>query len=261
MVTASVTERARQAARASGFLGLTALMLPPFLARMAATSEADRDAVRDAWVGRWARGLLRLFAIEVVIDGVVPAPTQGHGRGRVVVSNHRSAIDIGVVLSTFGGTMVSRADLATWPVLGAAARAVGTVFVDRASAKSGAATIRSMQKLLEEGQTINLFPEGTTFEGDEVRPFHGGAFVSAVRAEAEILPVGIAYPSASGAAFIDETFPSHLARMAKSGATRMVVSVGTPFVARKSDRATDLTKRAHAEVQALVHRARERCGP
>jgi len=260
MVTASVTERARQAARASGFLGLTALMLPPFLARMAATSEADRDAVRDAWVGRWARGLLRLFAIEVVIDGVVPRPTQGHGRGRVVVSNHRSAIDIGVVLSTFGGTMVSRADLATWPVLGAAARAVGTVFVDRASAKSGAATIRSMQKLLEEGQTINLFPEGTTFEGDEVRPFHGGAFVSAVRAEAEILPVGIAYPSASGAAFIDETFPSHLARMAKSGATRMVVSVGTPFVARKSDRATDLTKRAHAEVQALVHRARERCG-
>jgi 1-acyl-sn-glycerol-3-phosphate acyltransferase len=216
--------------------------------------------VRDVWVGRWARALLKLFAIEVVVDGTVPTPTQGHGRGRLVVTNHRSAIDIGVVLSTFGGTMVSRADLATWPVLGAAARAVGTVFVDRSSAKSGAATIRSMQKLLEEGQTINLFPEGTTFEGDEVRPFHGGAFVSAVRAEAEILPVGIAYPRASGAAFINETFPQHLARMSKSGATRMVVSIGTPFVARKSDRATDLTKRAHDEVQALVARARARCG-
>jgi 1-acyl-sn-glycerol-3-phosphate acyltransferase len=260
VVIESVTGRARQVTRASGFLGLTALMLPPFLARIAATSDAERAAVRDAWVGRWARGLLRLFAIEVVVDGVVPPPTQGHGRGRLVVTNHRSAIDIGVVLSTFGGTMVSRADLATWPVLGAAARAVGTVFVDRASAKSGAGAIRSMQKLLEEGQTINLFPEGTTFEGDEVRPFHGGAFVSAVRAEAEILPVGIAYPRASGAAFINETFPSHLGRMAKSGATRMVLSVGTPFVARRSDRATELTKRAHGEVQALVTRARERCG-
>jgi 1-acyl-sn-glycerol-3-phosphate acyltransferase len=260
MVIESVTGRARQAARASGFLGVTALMLPPFLARMAATNDAERSAVRDVWVGRWARALLKLFAIEVVVDGTVPTPTQGHGRGRLVVTNHRSAIDIGVVLSTFGGTMVSRADLATWPVLGAAARAVGTVFVDRSSAKSGAATIRSMQKLLEEGQTINLFPEGTTFEGDEVRPFHGGAFVSAVRAEAEILPVGIAYPRASGAAFINETFPQHLARMSKSGATRMVVSIGTPFVARKSDRATDLTKRAHDEVQALVARARARCG-
>lgn len=260
MVIAAARGRARQAARASGFLGVTALMLPPFLARMAATNDADRSAVRDAWVARWARALLRLFAIEVVVDGVVPPPTRGHGRGRLIVTNHRSAIDIGVVLATFGGTMVSRADLATWPVLGAAARAVGTVFVDRSSAKSGAGAIRSMQKLLEEGQTINLFPEGTTFEGDVVRPFHGGAFVSAVRAEAEVVPVGIAYPRASGAAFIDETFASHLARMARSGATRMVLSVGTPFVVRKSDRATDITRRAHDEVQTLVARARERCG-
>ena len=255
-----VTGRARQAARASGFLGLTALMLPAFLARMASTSDADRAAVRDAWVGRWARARLGLFAIEVIVDGTVPPPTQGRGRGRLVITNHRSAIDIGVVLSTFGGTMVSRADLAGWPVLGAAARAVGTVFVDRASAKSGAATIRAIQKHLEEGDTINLFPEGTTFEGDEVRPFHGGAFVSAVRAEAEILPVGIAYPKSSGAAFFDETFVQHLARMSKSGATRMVVAVGTPFIARRSDRASDVTKRAQAEVQTLVERARARCG-
>ena len=260
-VTGGVAARARQVTRAGGFLGVTAAMLPAFLARMAATTDANRDAVRDAWVGRWARALLRLFAIEAVIDGVVPAPTQGRGRGRLIVTNHRSAVDIGIVLSTFGGTMVSRADLATWPVLGAAARAVGTVFVDRSSAKSGAATIRQIKKLLEEGQTINLFPEGTTFDGDEVRPFHGGAFVSAVRAEAEILPVGFAYPRASGAAFVNESFAAHLARMSRSSATRMVVAIGEPFIARKSDRATDITKRAQSEVQALVTRARARCGP
>ncbi|MDB5218074.1 MAG: 1-acyl-sn-glycerol-3-phosphate acyltransferase [Myxococcaceae bacterium] len=261
MVIDAVAGRARQAARASGFVGLTAAMLPPFVARMATVSDADRSAVRDAWVGRWARSLLSLFAIEVVVEGTIPPPTQGRGRGRLVVTNHRSAIDIGVVLALFGGTMVSRADLATWPVVGAAARAVGTVFVDRSSAKSGAATIRAIQKHLEEGQTINLFPEGTTFDGDEVRPFHGGAFVSAVRAEAEVLPVGIAYPRASGAAFVNESFGSHLSRMAKSRPTRMVVSVGDPFVARKSDRATVITQRAQSEVQALVLRARDRCGP
>jgi 1-acyl-sn-glycerol-3-phosphate acyltransferase len=93
-----------------------------------------------------------------------------------------------------------------------------------------------------------------------VRPFHGGAFVSAVRAEAEILPVAIAYPRSSGAAFVDETFPQHLARMAKSDATRMVVSVGTPFAVTRADRATDVTKRAQAAVQALVGRARGVCG-
>ena len=251
------TEKARQAVRAGGFVGVTAAMLPAFLARMSRTTDADRDAVRARWVGRWARTLLRLFAIEVIVDGAFPPPA----RGRLVVSNHRSAIDIGVVLSTFGGTMVSRADLAKWPVVGAAARAVNTVFVDREDAKSGAATIRVIQKHLESGQTINLFPEGTTFQGDEVRPFFGGAFVSAVRAEAEVLPVGIAYPSNSAASFHNETFPEHLSRMAKGPGTRMVVCPGTPFVVKRSDRATDINRRAHAEVQALVEKARARCGP
>lgn len=252
-----VIEKARQAVRAGGFVGLTAAMLPAFLARMKATTDVDRQAVRDRWVGRWARTLLRLFAIEVVVIGEVPRAT----RGRLVVSNHRSAIDIGVMLSTFGGTMVSRGDLANWPVLGAAARAVNTVFVDRADAKSGAATIRTIQKHLEARQVINLFPEGTTFQGDEVRPFFGGAFVSAVRAEAEILPVGIAYPSSSAATFHNETFPEHLSRMAKGKGTRMVVCPGTPFIVKRGDRATDVNRRAHAEVSALVVKARAACGP
>src|SRR5205085_450828 len=172
----------------------------------------------------WARALLSLFSIECVVKGAVPPPTRKGERGRLIVSNHRSAIDIGVLLATFGGTMVSRDDLARWPLIGAAARSVGTVFVDRASAKSGAATIRMLEKHLRAGRTMHIFPEGTTFDGDEVRPFHGGAFIAAARTEAEIVPVGLAYPKASGAAFVGETFPQHLARLAASDDTRMVIA-------------------------------------
>ena len=38
-----------------------------------------------------------------------------------------------------------------------------------------------------------LYPEGTTYSGDEVRPFRAGAFLAAQRTGAEIVPVGIAY--------------------------------------------------------------------
>lgn len=256
----SVRLKGRQAMRASGFALVTASMLPAFLARMSVTPASERPTVRDRWVKRWAGALLALFDIHVTVDGALPPPPT-RGRGRLIVANHRSAIDIGVLLSTFGGTMVSRADIAGWPVIGAAARAAGTVFVDRSSAKSGAATIRAITKHLEDGLTIALFPEGTTFDGDEVRSFHGGAFVAAARAGAEILPVGLAYPRASGAAFVGESFPAHLARMARSDTTRMVLAVGEPFVLAKDARATAITSRAHAEVSALVTRARTRCGP
>lgn len=251
----------RQAYRASAFIGLTASMLPVYLAHFNKVPEAERETVRDLWVRRWARALLSLFAVECVVLGPVPPPTRKGERGRLIVANHRSAIDIGVLLATFGGTMVSRADLAEWPVVGAAARSVGTVFVDRDSAESGAATIRSIQKRLEEGATIILFPEGTTFDGDEVRSFFGGAFIAAARAGAEVLPVGLAYPKDSGAAFLNETFTQHLARMAKSTSTRMVVAAGAPIEVVKGSKAGPLAKRAHAEVQALVSNAREKCGP
>jgi len=259
-VTLEARRRARQAYRASGFLATTAAMLPVYLTHHRRVAEEQKDLVRELWVRRWARALLALFSIDVVIRGDVRPPTRRGERGRLIVANHRSAIDIGVILATFGGTMVSRADLATWPVVGAAARSVGTVFVDRSSAKSGAATIRVIQKHLEDGQTIAIFPEGTTFAGDEVRPFHGGAFIAAARSGAEVLPVGLAYPATSGAAFVDETFLAHLGRMAKSDATRMGLAVGAPIFS-KGMRAAELAERAHAEVSRLVVEARKLAGP
>lgn len=251
--------RVRQAYRASGFVATTATMLPLYLSHQRRVAEPEKDLVRDLWVRRWARSLLGLFSVEVVLRGSAPPPTRRGERGRLIVANHRSAIDIGVMLATFGGMMVSRADIATWPVVGPAARSVGTVFVDRSSAKSGAATIRTIQRHLEDGYTVGLFPEGTTFAGDEVRPFHGGAFIAAARAGAEVLPVGLAYPSSSGAAYVDETFLAHLGRMAKSEATRMGVAVGAPILA-KGLRAADLCERAHAEVSQRVLEARQLAG-
>ncbi len=260
MVIEEARRRARQAYRASGFLATTATMLPLFVSHQRRVPDAEKDLIRDLWVRRWASALMRLFAVEILVKGSVLPPTRRGQRGRLIVANHRSALDIGVLLATFGGTMVSRADVASWPVVGPAARAAGTVFVDRSSAKSGAATIRALQKALEDGQTITLFPEGTTFEGDEVRPFHGGAFVAAARAGADVLPVALAYPAASGAAYVKETFVAHLGRMAKIESTRVALVVGAP-IAAKGLRATDVTSRAHAEVSRLVGEARSLCGP
>lgn len=246
--------RARQVVRTGGFVGVTATMLPLFVARLASAAPERREEVREAWIRAWARALLRLFAITIDVEGSVP-PTS---TGRLIVANHRSAADIGVILSLFGGYLVSRADLATWPVLGAAARSVGTVFVDRSSARSGAAAIRASVSLLEQGRVLSVFPEGTTFSDDEVRPFHAGAFVAATRADVDILPVGIAYPRGSGAAFFDETFGSHLGRMARAEPTRVFVSIGTPFRPARGDRSAAIAERARAEVQALVERSRAR---
>ena len=246
----------RRAVRAGGFAAITAAMLPPFAARLALTRPPGRAEVRDRWVRRWSEALLALFSITVESSPPVPRVP---GRGRLVVANHRSTIDIAILLRAFGGRMVSRADLSGWPLVGAAATSVGTIFVDRESAVSGARTIRLIRNALEEGDTVCLFPEGTTFEGDEVRPFHAGAFIAALRTRAEIVPVGVAYARDSGAAFVGESFLKHLERMAGAGPTRVVARFGEPFVVAERARAAELSARTHAAVQSLVNEARVAC--
>lgn len=229
-------------------------MLPAYALRDAIAPEDRKDRVRDAWVGVWTVGLMHLFAVEIDVQGALPRDRSGVGR--LVVANHRSAIDIAILLRIFGGHMVSRADVARWPLVGAAARKVGTVFVDRGNAWSGAGAIRDIRRLLSRGQTVLLFPEGTTFDGDVVRPFYAGAFISLLRTYAEIVPVGLAYPRDSGAAFLNETFRQHLTRLAGSDPTRVAVRVGTPIAVGTDARAGDLARSLRQVVQRLVHEAR-----
>lgn len=245
----------RRAARVAAFGTLTAAMLPAFLARTAAAPPGRRDDVRDRWVRAWCQTLLRAFGVGVVVAGA-PGLGGARGRGRLVVSNHRSTADILALLATFGGAMVSRADVAGWPLIGAAARAVGTVFVDRSNAFSGATAVRAIRARLLRGGTVTVFPEGGTSSGDEVRPFRPGSFVAALRAGAEVVPVGLAYSAGSEAAFVEESFPAHLARMAAATPSKVALCIGSPLVGEVGSRPEELRDRAHVEVVRLVGQAR-----
>jgi lyso-ornithine lipid O-acyltransferase len=245
----------RRAARVGTFGAATAVMLPAFMARTAVATPEGRDAVRDRWVGAWCRTLLHAFGVRVIVAG---APGLGGAatRGRLVVANHRSTADILALLGAFGGAMVSRADVAGWPLIGAAARAVGTVFVDRSSAFSGATAVRAIRARLARGGTVIVFPEGGTSSGDEVRPFRPGAFIAALRAAAEVVPVGLAYSSGSEAAFVDESFPAHLARMAAATPSKVAMCIGAPISGAAGASAESLRDSALAEVIRLVSQAR-----
>ncbi len=209
------------------------------------------DELWDGWMRRWAKGVLTIFGVRVTLDGPLPPPPC---RARLVVANHRSPIDVVILLSLFGGRILSRGDLARWPVLGAAARQAGTIFVDRESRGSGARAIREIRRHLAAGDTITVFPEGGTFPGDEVRPFRAGAFVTARGLDVEVVPVGLAYPPKTE--FWQESFVAHVGRVAGRPRTNVVVTIGEGSSA--SGRAVDVAKRMHAEVQTLTHRARAR---
>jgi 1-acyl-sn-glycerol-3-phosphate acyltransferase len=239
--------------RAGGMLGWTSLMLAAveshkLVDRKLAAGDAQ-EQIFERYMRRWTAGLLRMFAVELRIVGELPPPPSG---ARMVISNHRSALDIGMLLTHFGGSVLSRADLQDWPLLGLAAIKAQTIFVDRDSKHSGAQAIRAIREQLQRGRTVSVFPEGTTFAGDEVRPFNAGAFAAARKLDVEYVPVGIAYPA--GCEFVESSFVEHVAAVAKRPRTPAAMAVGAPL--RIDGRANEVADRLHAEVQALVNRAR-----
>jgi len=253
--------RLRLASRIARFSGGTLAELAKLeLARVGADS-AERARLTEERRAQWARRMLRVFRIEArgfgphVSEGMLYPGRDARGIGRVFLFNHRSGMDILVSLGFFEGTIVSRADLASWPVIGLAARRTGTLFVERGDKSSGAAVIHAMARALEGGQGICIYPEGTTFGGDEVRPLKSGAFRAALLAGAELVPVGLAYADAD-AGYGDESFARHMRRAASLPRVVVAFEVGEPIVASGS--VEELRERAQEALQGCVTRARTR---
>lgn len=105
------------------------------------------------------------------------------------VSNHVSYFDISVLASLIDGSFVAKAEVAGWPVFGWLARLQRSIFIER-DAKRAAAHGKEMTQRLEEGDSLILFPEGTSGDGNWVLPFKSALFAAAeYRPRNEPLPV------------------------------------------------------------------------
>ncbi|MFL1672295.1 lysophospholipid acyltransferase family protein [Paenibacillus thiaminolyticus] len=136
------------------------------------------------------RALLRLiyrvlFRLEA--SGREHVPKEG---GVVLCSNHISLLDppaIGILLKRRIRFM-AKAELFNIPVLGAAIKALGAFPVKRGGV--GKETIRTAFQLLQDGDIMGIFPEGTR-NTDQSTAAKKGAAMIALRSGAAVVPVAI----------------------------------------------------------------------
>jgi 1-acyl-sn-glycerol-3-phosphate acyltransferase len=235
--------KVRAVLRAGAFVGFSAGVLTAYEARRVLTPEAGQEQLGSRYLARLTNGLLRVFGAELLVHGQ-------HTRegGALVVANHQSALDIGVMLSLFRGVLLSRHDVADWPLLGRLAKHGDTIFVDREDRRSGAAALREIRKRAKEGRTVVAFPEGGTFPGDSVHDFHPGVFAAVRSLGVPIIPVGLAYSPA--VPFVKESFAEHIAKIAARPRTRIAVRLGEPLPSNLDARS--LAELARVRVEGLV---------
>lgn len=112
------------------------------------------------------------------------------------LANHSSWLDILVLGGTLDAAFVSKAEVGQWPLVGLVARLGRTVFVSRARGRTGNEA-REMRDRLGRGDSLILFPEGTSSDGTRVLPFRS-SFLSVADAAEVIQPVSVAYDRLGG---------------------------------------------------------------
>lgn len=145
------------------------------------------------WIRQlWAESLLLFFRVKVDTEGF-GMDLKEKCRGRVVVMNHQSALDIPVCLKVFGEPIVflSKKEILYIPIFGLGCLLSGVVFIDRKRGVKETSALSAIQKALQKGNAVAIYPEGTRSVDGRLKELKRGAFVMAIEAGADILPITI----------------------------------------------------------------------
>ena len=149
-------------------------------------------AKKDFHIKRWSEKLLNIFGIELWIKNSSILPAQSF----LLASNHISWMDIHAINAFKPIRFVAKSEVESWPIFGWMAKQLGTVFIKRESAKHAHLVVGNMAEALKR-ESICIFPEGTSTDGESVRPFKPNLFESAVVSQVPVYTLAIRYISRS----------------------------------------------------------------
>ncbi|MEQ1502196.1 MAG: lysophospholipid acyltransferase family protein [Myxococcota bacterium] len=193
------------------------------IVRRALAGELDPAKV-DAVVARWVAHTFRLARATVLVDGEHHVVA---GQPYVLMSNHRSLLDIPAVIAAFPGRLrfVAKQELRRVPMFGRAMDAAGVVFVDRADRARAIGQLERARGLLEAGTSVWVAAEGTRSRDGSLGSLKKGGFHVARALGVPILPTWI-----DGSHRVIE--PGHLT--STTGQT-VTVTFGPPIPTRAGD--------------------------
>ena len=148
-------------------------------------------ATRHARIAWWSAGVLRHMGLRLEVSG------SARRGASLLVANHVSWLDIVALHAAVPhARFVSKADVLRWPLLGWLIRGAGTLFIERARKRDAVRVVHAMAESLRAGDTVAVFPEGTTGPGPELLPFHANLLQAAIATATPIQPAVLRYADA-----------------------------------------------------------------
>jgi 1-acyl-sn-glycerol-3-phosphate acyltransferase len=153
---------------------------------------------RNRITRRWSALLLAVCGARLSVCGDLPALLARSGMvpgqpGRLLLINHISWIDIFAVNAVLPSRFVAKAEIGRWPLLGTLVTLAGTLYIERGRRHAVHAVNHKVAEHLQLGESVALFPEGTTTDGSELLPFHSNLIAPVMEAGGQVWPVALRY--------------------------------------------------------------------
>lgn len=194
-------------------------------------------AARQARIRWWSAKLLRVMGIALVAEGT---PRPG---AKLLVANHVSWLDIAAIHAVVPeARFVSKADVKAWPLVNRLVDSAGTLYIARESKRDALRVVHQMAEALAAGDTVAVFPEGTTGAGREPLPFHANLLQAAIATATPIQPAVLRFFDAAhavspAAEFLGETtLAQSLWRLVTARGMAVEVRLLTAMASAQADR-------------------------
>jgi len=225
----------RASAVLAAFFGFTLPLMPVQAVLLRVSSNAARRFPQ--W---YHRQVCRILGITLKIDGAVARDVPV-----LLVCNHTSWLDIPVLSALAPVSFVAKLEVGGWPFVSALARLQRSVFVDRTRRQAAGEGASNIMGRLKQGDTVVLFPEGTSSDGNRVLPFKTSLFGAGFGQDAASDPqvvvqtVAVVYTHIHGVPvtradrprlgwYGDMEMTSHAWGVLKSGPVTATIMVGPP---------------------------------
>jgi 1-acyl-sn-glycerol-3-phosphate acyltransferase len=249
----------RASAVLTGFFALTLPLMPVQSVLLRVAPQAARRFPH--W---YHRQVCRVLGIRLVVDGAVKADAPV-----LLVSNHTSWLDIISLSALAPVSFVAKKEVGRWPFVSSLARLQRTVFVDRTRRQAAGEATDEIMARLSQGDTIVLFAEGTSSDGNRVLPFKTSLFGAvkgpqAMGSNTIVQTAAVVYTHRRGLPlsradrprvgwYGDMEMQSHAWDVLKSGPLTVTIKVSEPVPLDAYSDRKDLAIQSERAVRQAVH--------
>ncbi len=223
-------------------IGIIVATLVVGLALLCAAPFSGEQARRLARL--WCRCVLGCCGVRLTVRG---GESVQPGASYVFVSNHQSHLDAPSIYLVLRRPVryVAKESLLRIPVFGWAARAIGTIPIDRSDAAEARQRLQQAEARLPPGDSVLFFAEGTRSEDGRLQPFKRGGAVMALNLRLPIVPIAVRGTRA--------ILPKGLHAI-HAGPVRVDIGEPIPIDGFTTEQRAELTDLVHGRVAELLER-------